>query len=126
MSPAEATGLWPRMAAKATAVRRPVRGPLRYRGMTMTTRSARGTRAPDPAKRAGQTEKISVSLDRSALQVLRRRAKRLYAGNVSAAIAGGARRIREEAGRERLVEWLGETGELRELTDGKREAIDAE
>jgi len=95
---------------------------LCYRGMTMTTRAARGTRPPSVTERAGRTEKISVSLDRTALQVLRRRAKRLYAGNVSAAIAEGARRIREEEGRERLDEWLGGA----ELTDEERGAIDAE
>jgi hypothetical protein len=73
--------------------------------------------------RGGRTEKISVSLDRSDLAALRRRAKRLYDGNVSAAIAEGARRIREEEGREKLVAWLGSSGET---TAEQREAIRTE
>jgi hypothetical protein len=59
-------------------------------------------------KRPGDTEKVSVSIARSDLAVLRRRARRLYGGNLSAAIAEGARRIREQEGREALVSWLGE------------------
>jgi hypothetical protein len=72
------------------------------------------------AARSGRTEKISVSLDRGDLQALRRRAKRLYGGNVSAAIAEGVRRIREEEGREKLVQWLGDVGEA---TAEERQAI---
>ncbi len=73
--------------------------------------------------RVGRTEKISVSLERSDLQALRRRAKRLYGGNVSAAIAEGVRRIREEEGREKLVAWLGDSSET---TPRERDAIRAE
>jgi len=40
--------------------------------------------------------------------LLRKRANRLHGGNLSAAIAEAIRRIREEEGREALVEWLGE------------------
>jgi hypothetical protein len=53
-----------------------------------------------------------VSLDRHDLDALRRRAKRLYGGNVSAAIAEGARLIREQEGREALVAWLGPAAEM--------------
>ena len=70
--------------------------------------------------RPGRTEKISVSIDRSDLLALRRRAKKLYGGNLSAAIAEAARRIREEAGREALVAWLGEASAT---TPAEREAI---
>jgi hypothetical protein len=70
--------------------------------------------------RGGRTEKISVSLDRQDLQALRRRAKRLYGGNVSAAIAEGARRVREEEGREKLVAWL---GDIAKTTPDERDAI---
>ena len=61
--------------------------------------------------RAGQTEKVSISLDRSDLKLLRTRARRLYGGNLSAAIADGVRRIREEEGRRALVAWLGEAAD---------------
>ncbi|MFO0758052.1 MAG: hypothetical protein U0359_16265 [Byssovorax sp.] len=73
--------------------------------------------------RAGQTEKISVSLARADLLALRTRAKQLYGGNLSAAIAEGARRIREEEGREALVAWLGPAAEA---TRAEREAIAGE
>lgn len=75
------------------------------------------------SKRAGTTAKISISIDRSDLAVLRRRANRLHQGNVSAAIAEAARRFREEEGREALVSWLGEAGEA---TAAERDAIRAE
>jgi hypothetical protein len=80
-------------------------------------------RTSTSAPRGGRTEKISVSLDRGDLDALRRRAKRLFGGNVSAAIAEGARRIREEEGRERLVAWLGSVGET---TPEQRDEIRAE
>ena len=63
------------------------------------------------AQRAGQTEKISVSLAREDLAALRRRARRLYGGNLSAVVAEGVRRIHEEEGREALAAWLGKAGE---------------
>ena len=75
------------------------------------------------ASRPGRTEKISVSIDRSDLLALRRRAKKLYGGNLSAAIAEAARRIREEEGREALVGWLGDAAAA---TPEEREAIRAE
>jgi hypothetical protein len=89
----------------------------------MVRQGERAGRGAASGARSGRTEKISVSLDRSDLQALRRRAKRLYGGNVSAAIAEGARRIREEEGREKLVAWLGEAGET---TAEERDAIRAE
>ena len=61
--------------------------------------------------RAGTTDKISISIDRADLAVLRRRARRLYRGNLSAVVAEGVRRIREEEGREALVAWLGDAGD---------------
>src|SRR5687768_7271684 len=73
-----------------------------------------------PAVRAGSTEKVSVSIDRTVLASLRRRARRLYAGNLSAVIAEGIRRVREEEGREALVKWLGEAAET---TPEQRAAI---
>lgn len=73
--------------------------------------------------RAGRTEKISVSLDKGDLDALRRRAKKLYGGNLSAAIAEGARRIREQEGREALLAWLGPAADL---TEDQRAAIHTE
>jgi hypothetical protein len=70
--------------------------------------------------RAGRTEKISISLDARDVAALRRRAGKLYEGNLSAAIAEGVRRVREEEGREGLVRWLGAAGHA---TPAERHAI---
>jgi hypothetical protein len=51
---------------------------------------------------------VSISLDRADLAMLRKRAGRLYGGNLSAAVAEGIRRVEEEEGREDLVKWLGD------------------
>lgn len=76
---------------------------LCYLGGTMAVSRARRTRA-------GSTEKVSISLDRSDLVLLRRRARRLHGGNLSAAVAEGVRRLQEDEGRKALVDWLGEAG----------------
>jgi hypothetical protein len=39
---------------------------------------------------------------------MRKRARRLHGGNLSAVVAEGIRRLQEEEGREALVTWLGE------------------
>ena len=70
--------------------------------------------------RAGRTEKISISLDRAELSLMRKRARRLYGGNLSAVVAEGVRRIREEEGREALVAWLGDAAVS---TDEQRQSI---
>jgi hypothetical protein len=75
------------------------------------------------AARAGLTEKISVSIARTDLAALRRRARRLYGGNLSAVVAEGVRRIHEEEGREALAAWLGEAGEA---SAAERDALRAE
>jgi hypothetical protein len=93
-----------------------VRLRLCYHGHTMV--QAKG-RTP----RAGRTHKVSISLNRADLATLRQRARRLYGGNLSAAIAEAAHRFREEEGREALVAWLGDTARL---TPDQREAIRAE
>ena len=61
-----------------------------------------------------------MSLDRADLVALRKRARRLHGGNLSAVIAEGVRRVREEEGREALVSWLGAAGKT---TDEERRAI---
>lgn len=73
-------------------------------------------------KRAGMTEKISISLDRDDLKALKRRAKRLHGGNVSAVIAELAADARLLEGMNDLVGWLGGPS----LTDDDRERLDRE
>ncbi len=73
-------------------------------------------------KRAGVTEKISISVRSSDLASLRKRAKRLYGGNVSAVIAELAADAALLEGMHELVERLG--GPL--LTDADREDLDRE
>jgi hypothetical protein len=94
-------------------------GSMCYHGGTMAGR----TKESRSSERAGRTEKISISIDRLDLEALRRRAKQLYDGNLSAAVAEGARRIREQEAREALVAWLGPASEA---TPEEREAIRAE
>ena len=59
-------------------------------------------------KRPGQTVKLSISLDRSDVAILKKRAKRVSGGNISAAIADTIRVAREVEDREALAAWLGE------------------
>jgi len=73
-------------------------------------------------KREGVTEKISISLSRSDLASLKKRAKRLYAGNVSAVISELAADAALLEGMHELVSWLGGPP----LTDRDRKAIDRE
>ena len=73
-------------------------------------------------KRAGITEKISISINREDLKALKRRAKRLYDGNVSAVIAELAADAKLLEGMHDLVEWLGGPS----LTEEDRRAVDRE
>lgn len=73
--------------------------------------------------RAGNTEKVSISVARDDLRLLRARAKRLYGGNLSAVIAEAAERIREEEGRQALLAWLDPEGKV---TEAEMDAIRAE
>ncbi len=73
-------------------------------------------------KREGVTEKISISLSRSDLASLKKRAKRLYAGNVSAVISELAADAALLEGMHELVGCLGGPS----LTDRERKAIDRE
>jgi hypothetical protein len=74
------------------------------------------------AKRAGVTEKISVSLRRSDLASLRQRAKRLYDGNISAVIAELAADAALLEGMHHLIGRLGGPS----LTAADRTALDRE
>ncbi len=60
------------------------------------------------AKRPGRTVKLSISIDRDDLALLKKRAKRVSGGNISAAIADAISIAREWEGRESLAIWLGE------------------
>jgi hypothetical protein len=71
-------------------------------------------------KRGGVTAKISISLSRSDLSSLKKRAKRLYEGNVSAVIAELAADAALLEGMHDLVGFLGGPS----LTDRDRKAID--
>lgn len=69
------------------------------------------------------TEKVSVSLKKEDLSVLRARAKRLYGGNLSALLSDLAKLARYEEGADALLEWLGPAATL---TDADRARFDAE
>jgi hypothetical protein len=58
--------------------------------------------------RSVQTEKVSVSLKKEDLAVLRKRAKRLYGGNLSALLSDFAKLARYEDGADKLIDWLTE------------------
>lgn len=74
------------------------------------------------SKRAGRTEKISISVRSSDLASLRKRAKRLYGGNVSAVIAELAADAALLEGMHDLVERLGGVS----LTEEDHESLDRE
>jgi hypothetical protein len=75
-------------------------------------------------KRAGNTETLSISLSKEPLSVLRRRAKQMHRGNLSAAIAEAAELLRRDMAMGQLVSDL--EAAHGELTDEERRAFDAE
>ncbi len=75
-------------------------------------------------KRAGKTETLSISLAPEPLKVLRRRAKQVHGGNLSAAIAEAAEFVRRDMAMGELIAELDK--EHGPLTDEDRVAIDAE
>ena len=60
------------------------------------------------AKRPGRTVKLSISIAERDFRTLKKRAKRLSGGNISAAIADMIRLADEWEGRKALAAWLGE------------------
>jgi hypothetical protein len=60
------------------------------------------------SKRAGRTVKVSISIDQHDFALLRKRAKAVSGGNISAAITEMIHIAREWEGREALAAWLGE------------------
>jgi hypothetical protein len=75
------------------------------------------------AKRAGVTEKVSVSVNKADLAMLKKRAKRLHGGNVSAVFADLIAEVRRREAWDRAVVWYGRPIEL---SDEEREVIDRE
>ncbi len=75
------------------------------------------------AKRSGVTEKVSLSVHREDLALLKRRARRLHGGNVSAVFAELIAEIKRREAWERAVAWYGRPIHL---GDEEREAIDRE
>ena len=75
------------------------------------------------SKRAGVNAKISVSVNQDDLRILKKRAKRLHDGNLSAVIAEIIARAREQEGLADLLGWLGGPGLM---SKEEEEAIDRE
>lgn len=73
-------------------------------------------------KRAGTTEKVSVSLQSELLKTLRRRAKRLYAGNLSAVLTEVAEAAARLEAQDDLIKHFG----WGPLSDREGAEIDAE
>jgi len=73
-------------------------------------------------QRAGTTEKVSVSLQSDLLRTLRRRAKRLYAGNLSAVLSEAAEAAARLEAQDELIKHFG----WAPLSDRERAEIDAE
>jgi hypothetical protein len=75
------------------------------------------------AKRAGVTSKVSLSVHSEDLKMLKRRAKRLYGGNVSAVFAELIATIKRQEAWGKAVAWYGKPIVL---SDDDRESIDRE
>ena len=58
------------------------------------------------SRRKEETGKVSVTVTAADLKLLRARAKRLHRGNLSAAVADGVSRLREEEATHRLLDRL--------------------
>lgn len=63
-------------------------------------------------KRAGGTTHLSISLPAEQVKILRRRAKRVYGGNVSRVVSDAIRYIAYEEGRDALLASFGPKGRL--------------
>ncbi len=75
-----------------------------------------------PTRRKGETGKVSVTVTSEDLKLLRARAKRLHGGNLSAAVADGVSRLREEEATHRLLQRL----DAPPLSDARYEEIVSE
>ncbi len=61
-------------------------------------------------KRPGGTTHLSISLPKEEAMVLKRRAKRVYGGNVSRVVSDAVRYIAYEEARDALIASFGEKG----------------
>lgn len=61
-------------------------------------------------KREGGTTHISISLPTAEAKLLKRRAKRIYGGNVSRVVSDAIRYIAYEEGRDALIQTFGKGG----------------
>jgi hypothetical protein len=75
------------------------------------------------AKRAGVTQKVSLAVNREDLAVIKKRAKRLHGGNVSAVFADLIAEIKRREAWDRALAWYGEPIHL---SPAERETIDRE
>ena len=75
-------------------------------------------------KRGGRTETLSISLSAGPLQLLRRRAKQVHHGNLSAAVAEAAELLRRDVALAQLARELEK--EHGPLTDKERASITEE
>jgi hypothetical protein len=75
------------------------------------------------AKRPGVTKKVSLSVREDDLRLLKRRADRVYGGNVSAVFAELIARVRREEALRKAFAWY---GKAIVLTDEDRARIDEE
>ena len=61
-------------------------------------------------KRPGGTVHLSISLPKEEAKLLKRRAKRVYGGNVSRVVSDAIRYIAYEEGRDALISSFGSSG----------------
>ncbi len=78
--------------------------------------------ADSTTRRAGTTEKVSVSLQRELLKTLKRRAKRLYAGNLSAVLTEVAEAAARLEAQDDLISHFG----WGPLSSAEQAEVDAE
>ena len=74
-------------------------------------------------KRAGVTSKVSLSVHKDDLEILKQRAKRLHGGNVSAVFAELIATIKRQEAWGKAVAWYGKP---LDMSDEEREGIDRE
>jgi hypothetical protein len=74
-------------------------------------------------KRAGGTTHLSISLPTEEAKILKRRAKRIYGGNVSRVVSDAVRYVAYEEGRDALIASFGGAGKP---TPAEAKRFDAE
>jgi hypothetical protein len=74
-------------------------------------------------KRPGGTTHLSISLPAEEAKILKRRAKRIYGGNVSRVVSDAIRYVAYEEGRDALIASFGGMGKL---TPAEAQRLDVE